>query len=115
MTRKERDAKIKGHMLVALGQSMGYAPLKGVSGAALLSAANDLMLDGQQVETMEEAIRIIRELEAAGYAAVTYCGRRPSEILSLKHVSLVIITDRGLRLWREELPVDASVWQDRID
>lgn len=115
MTTKDRDARIKGHMVNALGQAMGYAPREGLSGAALLSSANDLMLGGQQIETMEESIRVIRELEKSGYVKIAYSGRRPSEAISLKHVDLVMITDRGLQLWRGEIPVDPSVWQDRID
>lgn len=115
MTRNERDARIKGHMLVRLGQAMGYAPMEGLTGPTLLGGANDMMLDGQQIETNEDAVRVIREFAAAGYATITYAGRRPSEVLSLKHLSLVKITEKGLRLWREELPPDPSVWQDRID
>lgn len=111
----DRDRRRRRDILTSLKLAMGTAPRAGLSGRAVIGGINEGLPDDQRIDGDEHAIRLIRELESAGYVTTEIRGLRRGQAFGLSHVDLVKITDKGQKLWAEELPADPLVDDDRIE
>lgn len=110
----KRDRVARRLILTATKLAQGYAAKRGLSGPALLDQVNGSLAWDQQLEA-DDCVRLVREMETAGYLAATIRGLRRGELFGLRHVALVTITARGQELYNETLPVDPMIDDERMD
>ena len=109
---KQRDAGLRRVILTAVKLSQDFAAKGGLSGDALMAQMNSTLAWDMGIEDAD-AIRLIREMQRAGYVDVQGVARSAS--LQLRDFALVRITDKGQDLWAEKLPADPLVHDDRVE
>lgn len=110
----QRDKTARRLILNAVKLAQAYAARGGLSGASLLDQVNGSMAWDRQLEG-DDAVRLVREMETAGYVRLELGTIRRGELFGLKHLDLVAITAKGLDLWAEKLPPDPLIDDDRVE
>jgi hypothetical protein len=110
----QRDKKARRLILTAVKLASGYAARGGLSGASLLDQVNGSMAWDQQIDA-DDCVRMVREMETAGYLRLELGTIRRGELFGLKHLDVVAISPKGLDLYVEKLPPDPLIDDERLE
>ena len=113
LANRKRDKRLRRKLLNTLKLSRAHSPSGYLGGETLRDLVDGVMARDQRFEDERHALELMLDLVNGGYAERKNLTRRRNEQFGLRHVELRI-TDKGLKLWSEEIPPDPLIDDDRI-
>jgi hypothetical protein len=106
---RRREKRLRRRILMVLFLCR-QSPMGGVNARTLVEKIEETM----NFEGDGHALALVRDLVGAGYASEKPLPRRRGEDVSLDSI-FVSITDKGTKLWREAIPADPLIEDNRAE